>query len=49
MFLLVISLILGLFVNKMTADDTYCLHRSENLRQPIQMQLSKENKLFLHF
>ena len=41
-FLLVISEILGLFVNKSTADDKYYFRNSENLRQSIQMQLSKK-------
>ena len=46
MFLLVISEILGLFVNKLTADDKYSLGTKENLAQPIQMQLSKKQKVF---
>ena len=49
MFLLVISSIIGLFVNTMTADDTYSLNNSENLQQPIQMQLSKKRKFFASF
>ena len=40
--LLVISKILGLFVNILTADDKYFLRNSENLRQPITMQLFKK-------
>ena len=41
MFLLVISEILGLLVNTLTVDNKYSLSNSENLPQPIQMQLSK--------
>ena len=41
MSLLVIYKILGVFVNTLTLDDKYSLLNSENLRQPIQMQLSK--------
>ena len=40
------SEILRLLVNKLTADDKYFLHNSENLCQPIQMQLSKKEKKF---
>ena len=39
---------MGLFVNKLTADDKYSLRNSDNLWQPIQMQLSKK-KIFLNF
>ena len=35
MSLLVISEILGLFVNTLAADDKYSLRKSENLPQPI--------------
>ena len=41
MSLLVISEILGLFGNTLIGDDKYSLHNSENLRHPIQMELSK--------
>ena len=41
MSLLVIYKILGVFVNTLTLDDKYSLLNSENLRQTIQMQLSK--------
>ena len=40
---------LGLFVTTLTADDKYCLHNNEYLPQPIQMQLSKEQKSFSQF
>ena len=40
MSLLVICEIVGLFVNTLTTDDKYFLLNSENLGQPIQMQLS---------
>ena len=46
MSLLVISKILGLFVNALTADDKYSLRNSEDLQQPIQMQLFKKKILF---
>ena len=49
MSVLVISEILGLFVNILTADDSYSPRKKENLRQPIQMQLSKKQNLFLNF
>ena len=48
MSLLVICEILGLFISTFTADDKYFLHNSENLPQPIQMQLSKKQKSFSH-
>ena len=35
MFVSVISEILGLFINTMTADGKYSLRVSQNLRQPI--------------
>ena len=42
--------ILGLFVNTLTVDDEYFLCNSENLKHPIQMQLSEKQKTFsLHF
>ena len=46
MSLLLLSEILGLFVNIMTAYDRYSLPNSENLVQPIQMQLSQKQKTF---
>ena len=49
MDLLVISEILGLFVNTMSADDKYCLHKEDNLLQSIEMQLSKNLKTFSEF
>ena len=49
MSLLVISKILGLFVNTLTVDDKYSLRNSENLRQPITMQLFKKQIFFLNF
>ena len=42
MSLLVISEFLRLFVNTLTADDKYSLRNTENLYQPIQMQLRKK-------
>ena len=46
MTLLVISEILGLFVSTLNADDKYSLRNSNNLPQPIQMQLSNQKKKF---
>ena len=42
MSLFVIWELLGVFVNTMTADDKYSFRDSENLPQPIQMQLFKK-------
>ena len=36
----------GLFVNTSTADDKYSLLNSDNLTQPIKMQLSRKQKTF---
>ena len=33
----------------MTANDKYSLPNSENVSQPMQMQLSKKQKAFSHF
>ena len=49
MFLLVISEILGLFLNTLTADNMSLLGNSENLHQPIQMPLSNKQKTFYQF
>ena len=35
---------LGVFVKTLTVDDKYFLSNSENLSEPIQMQLSKKRK-----
>ena len=43
------SEILRLFFNEMTANDKYSLPNSENVSQPMQMQLSKKQKAFSHF
>ena len=40
--------VLGLFVNTLTANDTYSLNYRENFWQPIQMQLSRK-KIFFQF
>ena len=52
-YLLMICKVLAMFVNILTSDDKYFLLNRENLRQPIQMQLSHKQKhllnLFLHF
>ena len=44
MSLLVICEMLGLFVNTLNSDEMYYLLNSENMQQPIQMQLSKKQK-----
>ena len=49
MSLLVICEILGLFVNTLTAHDKYSIRNTENLSQPIQIQLSKKQNIFLHY
>ena len=53
MSLLLLSEILGLFVNKLTVDDTHSCYNTENLPLPFQMQLSKKSYFFpiflLHF
>ena len=49
MSVLVICEILGLFVNTLTSDGKYSLRKGENLRKPIQMQLSKKQETFLNF
>ena len=49
MSLLVISEILGLFVNTLTAEDKYSLPNWENLCQPIQMPLSQVRNCFCQF
>ena len=47
--LLVISKILRLFTNRLSADDKYSLLNRDNLTQPIQMQLSRKQKTFSEF
>ena len=49
MSLLVISEILGLFVNRLTASEKYSLLHTDNLLRPIQMQLCMKQKVFLNF
>ena len=44
--LLVTSKILGLFVDTLSIDDKCSLRNSENLQQPIQMEISKKEKTF---
>ena len=44
--LLMICEILWPFINTVTATDEYFLHNSEDLPQPIQMQISKKQKTF---
>ena len=38
-----------MFVNILTTDDKYSLLNRDNLRQPIQMQLSQKEKTFFQF
>ena len=47
--LLVISEILGLFVDTLTADDKYSRHKGENFPQIIQTYFSKKAKVFCGF
>ena len=47
--LLVICKILGLFLNTLSADDKYSFLNRDNLRQSIEMQLSKKQKTFFQF
>ena len=49
MSFLVISEILGLFFNTLTADDKYSLRKKCDLPQLIQMQLSKKQKKIVFF
>ena len=46
MLLLVIFEILGLVVNILTADNKCSLRNSQNLQQPIQMQLFNKHQTF---
>ena len=47
--MLVLSKILGLFVNTLSDDDKYCLIYKDNLLQPIQILLSQKQKFFTEF
>ena len=47
--MLVLSEILGLFVNTLTDNDKYCLLYRHNLTQPIQILLSEKQKTFSQF
>ena len=49
MSLLVIQKILRLFVNRFTFIDKHYLLKTENLTQPIQMELSEKQKTFSQF
>ena len=49
MFPLVLGEILGVFVDTMPADGKYPAECYENLRVPIQIQLSEKRKLFSQF
>ena len=48
-FLLVISKILGLFFNTLSAGHKYSLLNRDNLTQPIKMRLSLKGKTFSEF
>ena len=47
--MLVLCTILRLFVNTLTADDKYSLINRRNFTQPIQILLSKKQKIFSEF
>ena len=47
--LLVIYKVLRMFANILTVDDKYSLFNRDNLRRPIQMQLSQKQKTFSEF
>ena len=49
MWLLVILEILALFFQIVTADHKYSLWNTKNLQQPIQIQLSKKQKVFFEY
>ena len=49
MFLIVISKILGLFVNTLTTEDKHSLGKRKKLPQPIEMLLSKGLNSFCQF
>ena len=38
-----------MFINTLTADEKYSVPKKDNLTQPIQMQLSKKQNVFLNF
>ena len=44
-----LSEMLGVFFNTLIADNKYSLRNRKNLRQPIQLQLFKKQKIFSHF
>ena len=46
MYILLRSEIIGLFVDTLTADYKFSRHYSENFLQPVQMKLSKKQKIF---
>ena len=46
---LVINKVLRLFVNTLTVEDKHYLLNRDNLRQPIQMQVSKKEKTSAEF
>ena len=47
--LLVIYKVLRMFANILTVDDKYSLFNIDNLRRPIQMELSQKQKTFSEF
>ena len=49
MSVLVISEIVVVFVNTVTADGKYSLHNRKNLLEPLQLRLSKKQKYFFSF
>ena len=47
--LLVIHKILRLFANTLTVNDKHYVFNSDNLTQPIQIQLSQKERVFMNF
>ena len=47
--LLVISEVLGVFVDIFTADDKYSFSKRENILQDIRMQLSEKSSILINF
>ena len=45
MSLLMISDILGLFFNRLSADDRYSLPKGDNLQQPLKMKLFQKKNV----
>ena len=48
MSLVLLSQILGIFLNTLTAEGKYLAQYCKNLQLPIEMQVSQKQKLFLN-